>query len=155
MNLDQVLTRVYIGSYPASITDIDRLKDEYGITAVLSVQTDDDLERLGLDWPVLEAYYREVGIEVCRVPARDFDENDLRRKLPQAVAALDRFLKAGHTVFVHCTAGMGRAPTTVIAYLVWCENWDIETAAVHVSQHRTAIPNLRAIAAARRDAIDG
>ena len=58
-----------------------------------------------------------------RVPARDFDEDDLRQNLPQCVAALDQLLTAGNTVYVHCTAGMGRAPSTVIAYLVWREHW--------------------------------
>ena len=57
------------------------------------------------------------------VPVRDFDAADFRRKLPECVAALDWMLKAGHTVYLHCTAGQVRSPTVVAAYLHWSGHW--------------------------------
>jgi protein-tyrosine phosphatase len=145
MNLDQVLPNVFVGSHPATTADIDQLKHEFGITAVLTIQTDEDLAYLRVDWPCLAAHYRAAGIEIRRVPVRDFDREDLRRNLPQCVAALDELLRAGHTVYVHCTAGMGRAPTTVIAYLAWKQDWQLEKAVEHVGGCRLCVPNVQAI----------
>jgi hypothetical protein len=36
-----------------------------GITAVLNLQTDDDMRAVNLVWKPLEAYYRNSGIELC------------------------------------------------------------------------------------------
>ena len=51
---------------------------------------------------------------------RDFDPFSLRMELPGAVAALARSAQAqGGTAYVHCTAGLGRAPATALAYMWW------------------------------------
>ena len=49
--------------------DIDRLRLDSGITAVLNLQTDDDMRAVNLVWEPLEAHYRKSGIELYRVPA--------------------------------------------------------------------------------------
>ena len=52
---------------------------------------------------------------------RDFDVEDQRRHLVDAVVGLTRLLSAGHRVYVHCTAGINRAPLTVLGYLTFVE----------------------------------
>ena len=151
MNLDQVLDHVFVGSYPESTAAVDRLKQELGITAVLNLQTDEDADRLCLDWTGFQAHCHDAGIEFCRVPVRDFDEQDLQEKLPACVESLDRLLKAGHTVYVHCTAGAGRSPNTVIAYLHWVRRWDLDRAVEHVDTCRPCSPNPEAIRLARNE----
>jgi protein-tyrosine phosphatase len=141
MNLDQVLDRVYVGTYPECTADLDRLGRELGITAVLSLQTDEDLDRLGVDGPRLAAHCRQLGVELRRVPVRDFDPHDLQEKLPACVRALDQLLTAGHKVYVHCTAGAGRSPNVVIAYLHWVKGWDLEEAVNHVGKCRACWPD--------------
>lgn len=48
--------------------------------------------------------------------SRDFDPYDLRMRLPVAVAQLHNAIEAhkGKTAYVHCTAGLGRAPGVAV-----------------------------------------
>ncbi len=150
VDYDPILPELFVGSYPESGEEIDQLKKETGITAVLSLQTDEDLDLLRLDWPALETCYKTSGIELRRVPVRDFDPEDLQAKLPECVRALDQLLSAGHSAFLHCTAGAGRSPTVAIAYLHWCRGWDLGQAAAHVKGCRPCSPSLDAIRSAAR-----
>jgi len=141
----QILPRLFLGSHPQTTHEIDRLRQAAGITAVLNLQTDDDMRVVNLGWEPLEAHYRSCGIELSRLPVRDFDLIDLRDKLPECAATLDRLLAANHTVYLHCTAGTGRSPTVVIAYLHWCQGWDLDAAVTYVKERRPCSPNLEAI----------
>jgi protein-tyrosine phosphatase len=151
MNLDQVLPQVVLGSCPETPADIDRLEHAFGVTAVLNLQTDEDIDYLGLDWDRLQARYRASGMQLRRVPARDFDPEDLRRNLPDGVEALRRLLADDQMVYVHCTAGIGRSATVVVAYLHWVQGWDLDGAAEHVNRLRPCSPNLEAIRLAGND----
>jgi atypical dual specificity phosphatase len=151
MDVSQILPNLFVGSCPGSPEDIDRLKRDFGVTAVLNVQTDDDRAHWGVDWDGLESHYRTAGIEVRRVPVRDFDPDDLRRNLPRCVEVLDELLQQDQTVCVHCNMGINRSPTIVIAYLHWVEGWDLEKATDHVLECRSCDPYLDAIGLAGED----
>ena len=107
MTANQVLPHLFIGSCPTSTDDIHHLKTEYGVTAILNFQTDNDLDYWDLEWSRIEARCQELGLELRRIPIRDFDGVDLRHKLPQCVAALDELLRNGQTVYMHCNVGTG------------------------------------------------
>ena len=151
MDFHQVLSEVLVGAYPASIEDIDHLRQKVGVTAVLNLQTDEDIKRLGCDWRTLSAHYRRSKMAVRRVSVRDFDAEDLRRKLPDCVQALGELLRKGHTVYVHCTAGLGRSPSVVVTYLHWVHQLDLDRAVKAVQQCRPCSPNLEAIRLASQD----
>lgn len=151
MDYDQVLPRLLVGSYPENTRHIDRLRQEARITAVLSLQTDEDLQRLDVPWTRLEAHYRQSAVELRRVPVRDFDHDDLRRNLPECVEALSQLLAGGHAVYVHCTLGIGRSPSVVVAFLHWVQRWGLDKAVDHVNQCRPCSPNLEAIRLAGED----
>jgi len=121
MNLDRILPNVYVGSCPLDADDVDRLKWQLGVTAVLNVQTDEDMAYWNIDWSFMEELYRQQEIRCRRVPVQDFSPENLRALLPDCVEALRTLLDEGHTVYVHCSAGMNRSPSTVIAYLHWIE----------------------------------
>ena len=93
-----------------------------------------------IDWPALEAVYQSLGIEVRRVPMRDFDHDDQAEKLAEAVEVLAALLDAGHTVYLHCNAGMGRSPLTAMAYLYWHRNISREDAIGYVKMRRPCFP---------------
>ena len=150
LDFDQVLPELYVGSCPTRAEEIDFLK-QTGVTAVLSLQTDDDLVTWGLSWPRLADYYGKVGIEGRRVPIGDFDAEDLRRKLPAGVKALDELLSAGRTVYLHCSGGVNRSPSVAIAYLHWILGWDLDRAANHVKQRHPSNPYVDAIRLASED----
>lgn len=46
---------------------------------------------------------------------RDFDPFSLRLELPMAVAKMHRANRERGTVYVHCTAGLGRAPAVAVS----------------------------------------
>lgn len=151
MNLDQVFPQVFCGSYPENTADIDRLRQDFGITAVLNLHSDEDIGELNLPWAAMQDHYRRSGIELRRVRVRDFDREDLQRHLPECVRVLRELIDDGHTVYVHCTAGIGRSPTVVIAYLHWVERQGLHEARDHVSSYRHCSPDLQAIRLATGD----
>ncbi len=51
----------------------------------------------------------------------------------------------GHTVYVHCSAGMNRSPSTVVAYLHWTQGMTLDEALDVVMQRRFCDPYMDAI----------
>ena len=144
MDYAQILPHLFVGSYPGAIEDVAELRRECGITAILNLQTDEDICSRNIPWQALEAHYRACGIFLCRVPVRD-EVTALREKLPECVRVLDGLLRAGYTVYLHCTAGAGRSPTVGVAYLHRCWDWNLDTALAYVKQRRSSAPSLEAI----------
>ena len=151
MDYDQIFPQLFVGSRPRIVDDIEELRQNAGITAVLNLQTDEDMCWYDTDWEKLEAHYRKTEIEVVRFPIRDFDPDDLREKLPGGVQALEELLAAGRTVYLHCTAGVNRSPTVAIAHIHWCRGWDLEKAIAFVKERRTCSPEVEAIRLAAWD----
>ena len=143
--------RLLIGSCPESAADIDALKAA-GISAVLNLQTDDDLLDRDIDWTAMEAHYRRLDVEVRRVPIEDFSPSDLRKKLRACVRILEGLIDAGRTVYVHCNAGINRSPTVAVAYLHWVEKHDLPAAHAHVMSRRPCDPYVQEIVLAPPDA---
>jgi atypical dual specificity phosphatase len=150
MNYNQILPNLFVGAHPDSTDDIDELKS-VGITAILNLQSDDDFRYLGIDWQRLHAHYVASGLEVRRVPVQDFNDDELRNKLPQAVQTLIELLEGGLTVFVHCSAGVNRSPSTIICYLNWVLGWNMDEAEEHVRKCRSCSPVMEVIRLATMD----
>jgi protein-tyrosine phosphatase len=150
MHCDQIAPQLYVGMCPMEAADVAELQ-RLGVTAVLNVQTDDDLAFWSVSWNDLVSRYGHAGIEVRRVPVRDFDHEALRRGLPECVRVLDELLRGGHTVYVHCSAGINRSPSVVIAYLHWVEGRSLDEALGHVMQCRACDPYVEAIRLATDD----
>ena len=145
MNLNQILPRLFVGSCPINADDINHLEVDYGITAILNLQTDNDFDYWDLDWSRLQTRCNELGIAVRRIPVRDFDSEDLRKKLSRCVQAVDELLRADHTVYAHCNVGAGRSPAVAIAYLHWRQGWNLDEAIEHVTRCRSCSPNIETI----------
>ena len=151
MDLDQITPRLYLGSCPRTTADIDRLKTDYLVTAVLNLQTDDDDLRLAIPWQFLELHYRDCRIEIRRCPVADFDQEDLRKRLPACVCSLHELLRAGHVVYVHCTAGMNRSPTGHHGLSALGRRVTLDQAISQVVGQRYCDPSLWAIKSATKD----
>jgi atypical dual specificity phosphatase len=136
--------KLYIGSCPITEGDIIELKAA-GITAVISLQTDDDLAQRDIDWPAMEDAYKRHGMEVRRMPIEDFSPSDMRKKLRGCVREVDGLIRAGHVVYLHCNAGINRSPTVAVAYLHWAEKWDLRAAYKHVIECRPCDPYVHEI----------
>jgi protein-tyrosine phosphatase len=150
MDLDEILPELFVGAAPDGPDNI-RLWKQQGITAVLTLQTDEDLQRHGLNWPQRQACYVAEGLTVRRVAVRDFDDNDLRSKLPECTRVLDELLAERHVVYVHCSAGVNRSPCVVICYLHWYLGWCLKEAERHVRKYHRCSPATEVIGLATRD----
>jgi hypothetical protein len=145
MDYVEIFPDLYVGSFPRVPEDVARLSKQCGVTAVLNLQTDDDLAAFNVDWPALEEKYRSEGVELSRISVEDFNSQDLTAKLPECVRELDRLLSAGHTAYVHCTAGASRSPTVVIAYLHRQRGWPLARAIAYLKERRECSPDVDAI----------
>jgi protein-tyrosine phosphatase len=151
MHISPILkNKLLVGSCPMTAGDVGQLKAE-SITAVLNLQTDEDLKQRDIDWPAMEDAYRAHGMEIRRLPIADFSPQDMRRKLRAAVGLLDGLIRAGHVVYVHCNAGINRAPTVAVAYLHWIEKWDLMAAYAHVISCRPCDPYVQEIQMAEEE----
>mmetsp|Transcript_19104 Transcript_19104/g.34758 ORF Transcript_19104/g.34758 Transcript_19104/m.34758 type:complete len:161 (-) Transcript_19104:3488-3970(-) len=75
-------------------------------------------------------------IEVVDLPRFDF-----RPKFLEAVAFLDSCLGHG-PVIVHCTMGISRSSTTLIAYLIWKCRWSLQQSLKYIQDLRPCVePN--------------
>ena len=90
-------------------------------------------------------------MKAVHFPIHDFNEADLTARLFESAKVLDDMLNNKKLkVYVHCTAGMGRAPACVLVYLclykkVSCWN-DIRAVDAWVKSYRkVSTPNLRAV----------
>ena len=147
MRCDRVLPNLFVGPDLWDEADFETL-ESLKISAILSLQREDDFRREdGLEWERSAA--ARAGLAFRNVPVTDFDRLDLQRKLPECVAALDSLLKAGHTVYLHCTAGVNRSPTVAVAYLHRCRAWSLEDASACVQKARRCVPDTEAIRPAR------
>jgi protein-tyrosine phosphatase len=145
MNFVQVLPSLFIGSHPKTVEDLETLRRELAVTAVLNLQTDEDMLSAALLWEALEAHYKNSSLHLVRVPVKE-DQEEMRGKLLQCVRALDDLISREHVVYMHCTAGVARAPTVAIGYLRWCLGWELPRAVEHVKKLREGCsPHLEAL----------
>lgn len=68
----------------------------------------------------------------------------------EAACEINKARSSGKNVYVHCTAGMGRAPAVTIAYLILFKKvsmyQDPSSVAAWVKSYRkVSVPNLKAI----------
>ncbi len=139
----EIAKDLWIGSCPRSPEDIMALR-QLGVSGLVSLQTDEDLRTIGLSWDLLWKFLMQQGITPNRVPIVDFNERALRQGLEAAVTAVHSFHSAGKVTYVHCTAGINRAPTVAIAYLVVHGGLDVEEAWSRAQEVRPQVAPLRA-----------
>jgi len=134
-----ILPGLLVGEFPTP-ADAAWLRSEHGVTAVLSLQDDFDLASKGLKLAELEHAYRTHALHFHRLPVPDCDDQALALRLGDIVALLGELLRAGERVYVHCNAGMNRAPTVVIAYLHRHHGMSLSEARDFVKQRRHCVP---------------
>jgi len=109
--------KLWIGSYP-SPADVEQLR-RWNIVTVISLQSDEDLSFYGISTDALKGACADSGISYRRVPIRDFNQVALAGELTRAVDEVARALENPEArAYLHCTAGINRAPTVGCAYLI-------------------------------------
>ena len=121
MNWDLITPEIVIGSCPMVPNDVKVMAERTGITAILSLQTDEDLSYYNIDEKAIIAKIEELGLTFIRIPMEDFNLADQKNKLFDAVNALSKLITNKHKVYVHCTAGVNRSPLTVLGYMCFVQ----------------------------------
>ena len=144
-----------VGSQPTAPNDIDYLKLEENVTVIFNTQQDKDMEYWGVDFRQIEERIKANQIQLVRIPFPDFDPEGLRVGLPRAVAKLNLLMECGETVYLHCTAGMGRSPAVAITWLYWFGEFDtLDDAYSYLTEIRPCGPNKDAIRFATCDLLN-
>ena len=139
-----VIEQLAIGEYPTP-EDAAWLRDARAISAVVCLQDDVDLDRKGLSLVALENAYAARGIGFHRIEIPDGDLDALHARLDAAVALVAELLAAGERVYLHCNAGLNRAPTVAIAYLHVHHGHELDAACALVKAQRACVPYMRAL----------
>jgi protein-tyrosine phosphatase len=138
-SVTELLPELLIGEYPQP-ADIGWLKESFGVSAVHSLQDERDLVVNGLSLAELRQGYREYGIRFVHTPIADGSSEDVALHLDEALAALGRLASAKERVYLHCNAGVNRAPTVAIAFIRQHLKLSLEEATSFVKERRNCGP---------------
>ena len=141
-----VLDHLAIGEYPTP-EDVDWMRGTPLFSAVICLQDDDDLDRKGLSLRALERAYANGGIAFHHLPVPDGDADRLRERIDETVALVAQLLTRGERVYLHCNAGLNRAPTVAVAYLHVHHGQTLEAACALIKARRPCVPYMRMLAA--------
>jgi hypothetical protein len=107
--------------------DVARLR-RAGVTAVLSLQEPGADILDGAMARIRAACARPPEILWRNVAIRDYDPEDLIRRLPDALTALRELIGGGRVVYLHCCEGVNRAPSVALAHLVFERRLELDEA---------------------------
>jgi len=127
---------ILVGSCPKTPADVRRLKEEAGVEAILSLQSDVCLEAMGVAWDEVTAEAADNDILYVRVPVFDFDRIDQANMLPEMVRRLASLQRLGRRTYVHCSAGINRANLTVLGYLTFVQGMPLDAAVDMIREAR-------------------
>ncbi|OMP07014.1 hypothetical protein COLO4_07701 [Corchorus olitorius] len=152
MNYNFIRPDLIVGSCLQTPEDVDKLR-KVGVKTIFCLQQDPDLEYFGVDIGAIQDYAKKCGdIEHIRAQIRDFDSFDLRMRLPAVVSKLYKAInRNGGVTYIHCTAGLGRAPAVAMAYMFWVQGYKLSEAHSLLLSKRSCFPKLDAIKSATAD----
>lgn len=130
--------KLYLGALPLKNEGHLERISELGVTRVLSMVENFEIEDGWLNIPVKKEDWEEKGIEVMHIEAVDF----LPLKWEEIDCGVDylaEMLENGETVYVHCKAGRGRSATIVIVYLMKFHHLSFDEAYKFVHEQRPQI----------------
>ncbi|KAE7997105.1 hypothetical protein FH972_001767 [Carpinus fangiana] len=156
MNYNFIRPDLIVGSCLQTPEDVDKLRS-IGVKTIFCLQQDPDLEYFGVDINAIREYAKTYDdIQHLRAEIRDFDAFDLRLRLPAVVSELYKAVnRNGGVTYIHCTAGMGRAPAVALAYMFWVQGYHLSEANKLLLSKRTCFPKLDAIKSAAADILTG
>ena len=138
-SLHEITDHLLVGEYPR-LSDVEWLNQEHNVTAILNLQDDEDLRINALDEAEMRQLCSQHGMKLVRSPIHDGSADDMAARLVVALEALTELVQSGERVYVHCNAGLNRAPTLVIAYLRAQGGMSLNEAMAHVKRVRPCGP---------------
>ncbi|XP_057679146.1 laforin isoform X2 [Corythoichthys intestinalis] len=150
MHFSRVLPRLWLGSCPRLLEHVTiKMKHDLGISAVMNFQTVGDVMnnshgcRENFDEAMtpdtMMHLYNRCGLVYVWIPTPDMSTEGRIRMLPQAVFLLHGLLENGHSVYVHCNAGVGRSTAAVCGLLMYVLGWSLRKVQYVVTATRPAV----------------
>ncbi|XP_023262840.1 laforin [Seriola lalandi dorsalis] len=150
IHFSRVLSRVWLGSCPRQVEHVTiKMKHELGITAVMNFQTEWDVVNNSygcrrnaeetMTPETMMHLYKDCGLVYVWIPTPDMSTEGRIRMLPQAVFLLHGLLENGHTVYVHCNAGVGRSTAAVCGLLMYILGWSMRKVQYFVAARRPVV----------------
>lgn len=139
-----ILPHLLVGEYPTA-DDASWLRDDQAVSSVVNLQDDGDLASKGLRLGDLEAAYAAHGMPFHRIPIPDCDREVLQARLDDTVRLLATLVGAGHRVYLHCNAGLNRAPTMAVAYMHVHYGLPLAAARDFVRSRRHCVPYMQVL----------
>ena len=143
---------VVIGSYPLFEVDAREVCKKHDITAVLSLQTDEEISQRGINERLLVDEFRRHGVKTYyRFGLSDDDDEQYSQDLFEAQQILSDLVEnKQEKVYVHCTTGITRSPSVICAYgslnMINADWKNPEAMERIVSDcHRYSEPNMRVV----------
>ncbi|XP_019193961.1 PREDICTED: phosphoglucan phosphatase DSP4, amyloplastic-like [Ipomoea nil] len=156
MNYDFIRPDLIVGSCLQTPKDVDKLR-KIGVKTIFCLQQNSDLEYFDVDIGAIREYANKCGdIQHLRAEIRDFDAFNLRMRLPAVVSKLHKAINEnGGVTYIHCTAGLGRAPAVALSYMFWVQGYKLSEAYDLLLSKRSCCPKLDAIKSATADILTG
>lgn len=139
IEFSKITPELYVGTCPRTAVDLNQIR-LMGVTGIVSLQTEEDFRNWDIDFEALEQASYKIDLPIARHPITDFDDEDLKARLPGAVDTLFRMIAVGHRLYLHCTAGQERAPTVAATYLCLHKKMTIQQAVALVRSGRECSP---------------
>ena len=139
LSYNEIWPGLYVGSMVRGPDEVIHLKS-IGVTAVVNLQSDEDLDERAVQWDLLWRFYVSRKIKVVRYAIDDFSPSALSKKIEGAVNELDKLFKEGHTVYLHCTMGINRSPSVAIAWRMREEKVPMADAVEQFQRERACHP---------------
>ncbi len=161
LRYSRVTPALYVG--PQHRANGKRALAQAGIAYILNMRSefDDAAHGLTFDAPP-DGSPADARASYCHLPTPD-DEAPSMAHLAEGIAFIESAIGSGGKVYIHCSAGVGRAPTMAAAYLI-CRGYSIDDALDMIRSARPFItitpPQMRrlreleALQTARRASVD-
>lgn len=139
-NFDEVFPGVLLGDVDTALST-QEIKDN-GITHILNAAHGTNNQAYGGYVGTNPTYYAKLrNVKFLGVPAMDMPSFYIRPYLRQAADFIDKALKEGGRVLVHCQCGISRSAALVVAFLMLKRNMNVQTAVSTIKKKRNIYPN--------------
>jgi atypical dual specificity phosphatase len=118
--MSEITDQIWVGSYGDATNDV--FLSERKITHVITCADEfpSSIIRPGYRIPIVD----------------DVEDTKTKKYFLEAASVLDRWVREGNKIMVHCFAGMNRSVSVVITYFMVYKGWSYDVAYRHLKQRR-------------------
>ncbi len=141
--------RTYIQPYWSTKTNIHQVTDNLFISDLATTYNTPELDKLGITHIIsamlgLRPAYPDK-YKYCNIHIRDIPDEPIDEHFNTCIDFIDKAMSddPNNKVLVHCSLGVSRSATIVLAYLMKTNKWDLSTALSFLKNKRDIInPNV-------------